>query len=180
MTAQPWPEDDLNRVTAADGRTIQVQCADGRLPRWRAGHHFRRRIGLRSVHDHLSSSKGTLLSEILEITTLRPAPGLTPGDFVAANADINDYLTRQPGFQWRRIVVQDDGTIVDIVAYDNIAHARAGAAGITGEMADSPVHDAIDHRTVDWQLTTVLQHLVGARTVNAPDQTMSVTAAPHQ
>lgn len=118
------------------------------------------------------------MSEILEITTLRPAPGLTPGDFVAANADINDYLVRQPGFQWRRIVVQDDGTIVDIVAYDNLAHARAGAAGITGEMASSPVHDTIDHRTVDWQLTTVLQHVAGARAVSAPDQTASAATAP--
>jgi hypothetical protein len=101
--------------------------------------------------------KGIPLSEILEITTLRPAPGLTPEDFVAANADINRYLKRQPGFQWRRIAVQNDGTVVDIVAYDNIANARAGAAGITGEMGGSPVHDSIDHSTVDWQMTTVLQ-----------------------
>ncbi|MFC4036250.1 hypothetical protein ACFO3J_33115 [Streptomyces polygonati] len=99
------------------------------------------------------------MAEILEVTTLRPAPGLAPEDFVAANADINAYLKRQPGFQWRRIVVRDDGTVLDIVAYDSIEHARAGAAGITGEMADSPVHDAIDHGTVDWQLTTVLQHV---------------------
>ncbi|MEV6844873.1 hypothetical protein [Actinoplanes sp. NPDC051411] len=95
------------------------------------------------------------MSEILEITTLRPAPGLTPDDFVAANADINDYLRRRPGFRWRRIAVRDDGTIVDIVAYDSLEHARAGAAGITGEMAGSPVHDTIDHSTVDWQLTAV-------------------------
>ena len=99
------------------------------------------------------------MTEILEVTTLRPAPGLTPEDFVAANADINEYLKRQPGFQWRRIVVRDDGTIVDIVAYDNIAHARAGASGISGEMGDSPVHAAIDQSTVDWQMTTVLQHV---------------------
>jgi len=96
------------------------------------------------------------MSEILEITTLRPAPGLTPDDFVAANADIKDYLRRRPGFRWRRIAVRGDGTVVDIVAYDSLEHARAGAAGITGEMAGSPVHDTIDHGTVDWQLTTVL------------------------
>lgn len=94
-----------------------------------------------------------------QVTTLRPAPGLTPEDFVAANADINEYLRGRPGFQWRRIVVRDDGTVLDIVAYDSIEHARSGAAGITGEMGGSPVHEAIDHATVDWQLTTVLQHV---------------------
>ena len=101
------------------------------------------------------------MPETLEITTLRPAAGLTTADFVAANDDINAYLQRQPGFRWRRIVETDDGRIIDIVAYDSRTYARSGAAGITGEMADSPVHAAIDHGTVDWQLTTVLQHVGG-------------------
>jgi hypothetical protein len=104
------------------------------------------------------------MPETLEVTTLRPAAGLGSADFVAANDDINAYLRRQPGFRWRRIVETDDGRIIDIVAYDSRAHAHAGAAGVTGEMAGSPVHETIDHGTVDWQVTTVLQHVaaVGA------------------
>jgi hypothetical protein len=31
---------------------------------------------------------------------------LSPADFVAANADINHYLKRQPGFRRRRIAVR--------------------------------------------------------------------------
>ncbi|MGX1483092.1 hypothetical protein [Streptomyces sp. NBC_01012] len=99
------------------------------------------------------------MAETLEITTLCPAPGLTADDFVQANADIDAYLKRQPGFLWRRIVETGDGRIIDIVAYDSLPHARAGAAGITGEMADSPVHATIDHDSVDWQLTTALHHV---------------------
>jgi hypothetical protein len=99
------------------------------------------------------------MTDVLEITTFALAPGVTADDFVVANTDINEYLERQPGFQWRRIVQRGDGTVVDIVAY-----ARAGAGGITDEMADSPVHDAIDHATVDWQLTTVVQHVEPSRT----------------
>ena len=53
------------------------------------------------------------MTEILEVTTLRPAAGLT------------------------------------------------AAAGISGEMADSPVHATIDHTTVDWNLTTVLHRVDG-------------------
>jgi hypothetical protein len=100
-----------------------------------------------------------LVTEILEVTVLRPAAGLTADDFVAANDDIDDYLRRQPGFRWRRIAVAEDGTVIDIVAYDSMARARAGAAGITGEMADSPVHDTIDHGTVQWRLTKVTHHV---------------------
>ncbi len=95
----------------------------------------------------------------LEVTTLRPASGFTARDFVEANADIDAYLRRTPGFLWRHIAETDDGRIIDIVAYDSLAHARAGAAGITGEMTDSPVHATIDHSSVDWQLTTTLHHL---------------------
>ncbi|MFF2189393.1 hypothetical protein [Streptomyces sp. NPDC058155] len=99
------------------------------------------------------------MAETLEITTLRPAPGRTAADFVEANADIDAYLKRQPGFLWRRIVETDDGRVIDIVAYDSLPHARAGAAGITGEMADSPVHATIDHDSVDRQLTTALHDI---------------------
>jgi hypothetical protein len=96
------------------------------------------------------------MTEALEVTVLRPAPGLTVDDFVAANADIDQYLRRQPGFLWRRITETDDGTIIDIVAYDSKAHAMAGAAGISGEMADSPVHASIDHPTVEWRVADVV------------------------
>ena len=99
------------------------------------------------------------MTETLEVTTLRPASGLTTADFIAANADIDQYLARQPGFQWRRILESGDGTIIDIVAYDSMEHARSGAAGISGEMAASPVHATIDHSSVDWKLTTVAHHV---------------------
>lgn len=102
------------------------------------------------------------MTETLEVTTLRPAEGLTTADFVTANADIDAYLQRQPGFQWRRILETGNGTIIDIVAYESMSEARSGAAGITGEMGDSPVHDTIDHASVDWNLTTVVHRVESA------------------
>ncbi|MGD8166134.1 hypothetical protein ACEXOS_002835 [Herbiconiux sp. P16] len=122
------------------------------------------------------------MSEVLEITTLRPAPGLTADDFVAANADIHDYLRRQPGFRWRRIVQRDDGLVVDIVAYDSLADAERGAAGIMGEMSGSPVHATIDHGTVDWQLTTVLWTVLSTVLPEVPPTarpTAPSTVRPH-
>ncbi|MER5438787.1 hypothetical protein [Streptomyces sp. NPDC002790] len=76
------------------------------------------------------------MAETLEITTLRPVPGLSAADFVKANADIDAYLKRQFGFLWRRIVETGDGRIID-------SHVRA----------------TIDHDSMDRQLTTALHHV---------------------
>ena len=38
------------------------------------------------------------MNEAIEITTFKLAKGLTAKDFVAANADIDDWLKVQPGF----------------------------------------------------------------------------------
>ncbi|WP_210590654.1 antibiotic biosynthesis monooxygenase [Streptomyces sp. GESEQ-35] len=96
------------------------------------------------------------MTHVLEITTLTPAPGRTAADFVEANKDIDAYLARQPGYRWRNIAVREDGTVVDIVAWDSEEQARTSAAGIMTEMASSPVHDTIDHTTVDWRVIEVL------------------------
>ncbi|MCS7475796.1 hypothetical protein ACFFQW_24660 [Umezawaea endophytica] len=99
------------------------------------------------------------MSEALEITTFAPAGDHTGADFVAANADIDDYLRRQPGFRWRRTTVRDDGIVVDIVAWGTRGEAESAARGITTEMGGSPVHSRIDQGTVDWQIVEVLHSL---------------------
>ncbi|MBI3532299.1 MAG: hypothetical protein HY068_07515 [Burkholderiales bacterium] len=99
------------------------------------------------------------MSEALEITKFRLVSGLTGTDFVNANEDINDYLRQQPGFRWRRIIEDDDGSITDIVAWKSAKDGRRSAAGIMTEMADSPVHATIDHATVEFRIVPVLQHV---------------------
>ncbi|MFC3502114.1 antibiotic biosynthesis monooxygenase family protein [Micromonospora krabiensis] len=98
--------------------------------------------------------------EALEVTTFRLVAGLTGADFVAANTDIDDYLRRQPGFRWRRIAQDDDGTIIDIVAWESAADGRRSASGIMTEMANSPVHATIDQGSVDFRIVPVLRHSV--------------------
>lgn len=99
------------------------------------------------------------MPEALEITTFRLAAGLTGADFIRANADIDDYLRRQRGFRWRRILEDRDGTIIDLVAWASVADGRRSARGIMTEMAASPVHAAIDQSTVEFRLVPVLHHL---------------------
>jgi hypothetical protein len=98
------------------------------------------------------------MAEVLEVTTFSLA-GHSGAEFVTANADINAYLKRQPGFRWRKMALHDDGTIIDIVAWDSMVAAEAGANGIMTEMKHSPVHGMIDHGTVNWRLMPVLMQM---------------------
>ncbi len=97
-----------------------------------------------------------MTTEVIEVTTFKLA-GHSGADFIAANTDINGYLKRQPGFRWRRIAQGDDGSIMDVVAFDSAEQAEASARGIMTDMRASPVHAMIDHSTVRWQIIPVLQ-----------------------
>jgi hypothetical protein len=94
------------------------------------------------------------MTEAIEITTFRLA-GCTCRQFIAANADIDDWLKRQPGFRSRRIAEQDDATIVDMLVWASADRATASMHRLMHEMANSPVHTMIDQRTALWSVATV-------------------------
>lgn len=84
------------------------------------------------------------MTQAVEITTFRLAPHVTVSDFIAANTDVDAWLKLQPGFIWRRICEREDGHVVDMLLWACAQDARRAAAGIVTELADSPVHAAID------------------------------------
>ncbi|HEY4201503.1 MAG TPA: hypothetical protein VGM83_13190 [Devosiaceae bacterium] len=95
----------------------------------------------------------------IEVTTFKLVAGHTVADFVAANADIDVWLQRQPGFQSRRIAELDDGSILDMLIWSS-AEAGGDAAGrIMAETANSPVHRMINQSTVDWRIAEVRHQL---------------------
>jgi hypothetical protein len=75
--------------------------------------------------------------------------------FIKANRDIDAWLIEQPGFVSRRICQRDDGYVVDVLVWTSAAAGRKAAAGVVTEMAQSPVHAAIDQSTVDWSISSV-------------------------
>jgi hypothetical protein len=97
--------------------------------------------------------------EAIEITTFKLVRGLSPEEFVAANADIDEWLKRQPGFQSRRIAALDDGSIVDMLIWDSADCGRDAAGRIMEEMGHSPVHAAIDQGSVVWSIAQVRHQL---------------------
>jgi hypothetical protein len=91
----------------------------------------------------------------LEITTFKLAKGLGMKDFIAANVDIDVWLKRQAGFQSRHIAELEDGSIVDMLIWSSTADGTDAASRIMSETADSPVHAAINQRSVVWRIAEV-------------------------
>ena len=92
--------------------------------------------------------------EGIEITTFK-IRGCTFTGFITANADIDEWLKKQPGFQSRRIAEKEDGTIVDMLIWDSVEEGTTAMHLIMTEMAHSAVHELIDQRTVSWNIYPV-------------------------
>jgi hypothetical protein len=101
------------------------------------------------------SSGGTRTTQALEITTFRLVAGVSCEDFVTANADVDAWLRRQPGFRSRRIAERNDHSIVDMLIWDTAAHGERAAARLLRDLKDSPVHAAIEQSTAVWTIATV-------------------------
>lgn len=84
------------------------------------------------------------MAEAIELTTFKLKRSKSSAEFVAANADINEWLQRQQGFISRRIAERDDGTIVDMLIWASAKDGERAAGRIMTEMAHSPVHAMID------------------------------------
>lgn len=95
----------------------------------------------------------------LEITTFK-LKGCTIEQFITANADIDAFLKRQPGFQSRHMAEQKDGTIVDMLFWDSVADGERAMHQLMDEMAASAVHDMINQGTVVWDCSPVKYQLL--------------------
>lgn len=64
-------------------------------------------------------------------------------DFLVANAAMNDWLRRRPGFISRQLVRKDDGGWVDTIAWTDQASALAAARCVPAELGASDAIKAI-------------------------------------
>lgn len=90
----------------------------------------------------------------IELVTFRLQKGDTQG-FVDANAAINDWLKRQPGFVSRHLAERDDGSYLDIVFWQSHADALAASAKMMEEMAQSEAMTMIDPMGLDMSHGTI-------------------------
>jgi heme-degrading monooxygenase HmoA len=90
----------------------------------------------------------------IELVTFRLQKGDTQG-FVDANASINDWLKRQPGFVSRHLAERNDGSYLDIVFWQTHADALAASTKMMEEMAQSEAMTMIDPMGLDMSHATI-------------------------
>jgi hypothetical protein len=93
-------------------------------------------------------------TEGIEITTFK-IKGCTFAEFIKANADIDEWLKKQPGFQSRRITGKEDGTVVDMLIWDSVEEGTDAMHRIISETSNSKVHSMINQGTVSWNIYPV-------------------------
>ncbi len=92
--------------------------------------------------------------DAVEITTFR-LNGCTCAQFVSANAEVDAWLRRQPGFRSRRIAERADGEIVDVLVWESVEAGEEGASRLMRELAGSIVHSMINQSSVSWSVLPV-------------------------
>jgi hypothetical protein len=100
------------------------------------------------------------MKEAMEITSFQLMKGITIKAFIAANADVDAWLQKQPGFILRRICEGRDGRVIDMLLWRSASEGQRAASRIMKELSGSPVHAAIDQSTVEWTIH-ICRHRLG-------------------
>lgn len=85
------------------------------------------------------------MNETIELVTFRLASG-NAQSFLAANATINDWLRKQPGFISRRLGQKEDGTWIDVLLWSSGEAAKAAGDKAMTELGDCSAMAMIDPR----------------------------------
>lgn len=98
------------------------------------------------------------MTDAIELTTFELAD-CSVADFVAANQEVDAWLRLQPGFRSRAIALKPDGSIVDVLRWENVSAGRDAAARLMIELADARVHELIKQDTVSWNVIPVIHQV---------------------
>jgi hypothetical protein len=96
------------------------------------------------------------MPDAIEITTFE-LNGCSVKEFVAANAEVDAWLKRQPGFRSRAIAVMPDGSITDVLRWESVQAGKDGASRLMVELADARVHGLIKQDSVSWNVVPVVR-----------------------
>lgn len=82
---------------------------------------------------------------VVEIATIKLAPGRTEAELDTASAHFQqEFLRHQPGFLRRELVRQDESNFADIVHWRSIEDAEAVATKIAGSAACESYFSVMD------------------------------------
>lgn len=95
------------------------------------------------------------MKPVIETVTVNLAPGASEASFLEACRRTEEFLRRQPGFVWRRILALGDGRYMDVLEWRGRAEADAAMAASMSEPCMAKLMELIDPARV-----TVVHHEV--------------------
>ncbi|MHA3914837.1 hypothetical protein [Halovulum sp. GXIMD14793] len=88
------------------------------------------------------------MTPTLEKVSFKTRSNVVEADYVAASDKLNDWLMQQPGFSYRTVVREEDGTWHDLVYWADLANAQAASAAFKSVPAAGAVMEMIDQDTI--------------------------------
>jgi hypothetical protein len=96
----------------------------------------------------------------VELIILNLKIGFGLQDFIDVNHDIDPWLRKQQGFRSRIIFEESNGRIYDLLTWDTESHGRKAMGLLMKNFADSPIHNMIDQRSVNWFVSPIAHALI--------------------
>ncbi len=93
---------------------------------------------------------------VIEIVRLRPAAGVTEGEFLAASDRFElDYMKKRPGFVRRSLLRGDSGDWAVLVDWATLADAEASMDAFPHDPASAPFNAVLDPGTFEMKRFSV-------------------------
>ena len=99
------------------------------------------------------------MNKTIELVIFKLINGSASNDFVAANEKLSEWLRNQPGFEFRNLSLQDDGSWVDVLQWSSMENAKRAAEKIMQELGNSPCMAMIDPDSVKMSHSQVMLSL---------------------
>lgn len=94
------------------------------------------------------SNTQTETTTVIEIVSYRLKADKTPADLAVANAAVNQFVLKQPGFIYRSSSSDDTGLIYNIIYWQTMELAQAAAGDFRQDAAAGALFALIDEKTV--------------------------------
>lgn len=85
---------------------------------------------------------------ILELVTFKLAEGISDAEFLTENEHLNNWVKKQPGFEYRALAKAEDGNWTDTVFWKNMETASAAQQNFGEEPSLQGMMKVIDMESV--------------------------------
>lgn len=96
------------------------------------------------------------MSATIEMVSFKLASGSSEQAFLETNTAVENWVVKQPGFQYRALTKQPNGTWIDLVFWESLESAQQAGNAFMAAQEPKAMMAFIDKETVTMQHLPVL------------------------